>query len=310
MAAVSPAREEEIDEYLLHTKRIGGNNVTIATKNPRYPAFDPNFFDEDYSVEAKTGFQLWEGTYGIISLLDATCPAYASCPLHLDKKLKGRRVIELGGGTGLLGLSAASVGAHVMITDLTALVQHINDNIKRNIINSENGSTSLSPADTAPGYGPWPGAKRVGYGTVTTSILDWLRPESWRSKLDELSTSEFIIAADVVWLLELVQPFVDVVTAILGAAAARQRRLHVPAGSVPGADASSEPPTLYLSYCDRGRRKDGTGHNGGLFTYWEQVQEAFERSKCVVKEVFRIETSEKKGMYIMVFEITLAEVDS
>ena len=74
---------------------------------------DPNFFDEDYSIAASTGMVVWEGSWVLIEAL--------SDPEHwLSARLRGRRVVELGAGTGLLGLCAAAAGASVLLTDVPA----------------------------------------------------------------------------------------------------------------------------------------------------------------------------------------------
>ena len=40
------------------------------------------------------------------------------CASEARHRLAGRRILELGGGTGVLGISLAALGAEVVITDL------------------------------------------------------------------------------------------------------------------------------------------------------------------------------------------------
>lgn len=43
--------------------------------------------------------------------------------VSLRERVRGRRVVELGSGVGLCGIAAAAAGAHVMLTDLPAVVE-------------------------------------------------------------------------------------------------------------------------------------------------------------------------------------------
>ncbi|XP_017282359.1 protein N-lysine methyltransferase METTL21A [Kryptolebias marmoratus] len=54
--------------------------------------------------------------------------------LELGKvELKGKRVIELGAGTGLVGIVAAVLGAHVTITDRQAALDFLSANVEANL---------------------------------------------------------------------------------------------------------------------------------------------------------------------------------
>ncbi|KAM9766771.1 protein N-lysine methyltransferase METTL21A [Menidia menidia] len=54
--------------------------------------------------------------------------------LEMQKvELKGRRAIELGAGTGLVGIVAALLGAHVTITDRPPALDFLSANVKANV---------------------------------------------------------------------------------------------------------------------------------------------------------------------------------
>eukprot|EP00696_Hemimastix_kukwesjijk_P019945 gnl/Hemi2/9411_TR3272_c0_g8_i1.p1 gnl/Hemi2/9411_TR3272_c0_g8~~gnl/Hemi2/9411_TR3272_c0_g8_i1.p1 ORF type:complete len:287 (-),score=21.08 gnl/Hemi2/9411_TR3272_c0_g8_i1:132-992(-) len=46
--------------------------------------------------------------------------------------VKGKRAIELGSGTGLVGMAAALLGAHVVLTDQFEVLEHLQENVAAN----------------------------------------------------------------------------------------------------------------------------------------------------------------------------------
>ena len=99
-----------------------------------YYQVDPNFFDAGYTLAGKTGFQVWTGARFLLETL-----------LWPNNKMDGKRlqywqeslvdmnILELGAGVGVVGMSLASMGANVLLTDLPTLVEHaVEPNLIRN----------------------------------------------------------------------------------------------------------------------------------------------------------------------------------
>ena len=69
-------------------------------------------FDEGVTLAATTGFRLWEASDLFCGLLDG----------DLGDLVDGKRVLELGSGTGLVGCCAAAAGGHVVLTDVKSIL--------------------------------------------------------------------------------------------------------------------------------------------------------------------------------------------
>ncbi|KXS12614.1 S-adenosyl-L-methionine-dependent methyltransferase [Gonapodya prolifera JEL478] len=78
--------------------------------------------EEDIDLNHNTGMKLWEGS---IILAE-----------HIFHRITvaGKSVVELGSGTGLVGIVAAIAGAaSVVLTDLEGQVDLVNENVERNV---------------------------------------------------------------------------------------------------------------------------------------------------------------------------------
>ena len=115
-------------------------------------------------------------------------------------QVRGKRVVELGSGVGLVGISVAMLGVaeSVTLTDLRYSLPLCEANIGRNRpaiddaymhARAERKSTVQTEAE------------------VTAEELDWFEPPTepaW----------DVVLAADTVWLEELVAPFVETLAAL------------------------------------------------------------------------------------------------
>ena len=124
-----------------------------------------------------TAFTLWDGAFQLAKYLEA----------H-PSLVRGKSVLELGAGCGLLGLVAATLGAsRVTLTDLPHVGPHLL------------ASAALNP--------------HIPPGVVSVAALDWFAPAAF----DTSEPVDVIVGADVVWVGDLIPPLVDTLARLAAA---------------------------------------------------------------------------------------------
>ncbi|ESW28035.1 hypothetical protein PHAVU_003G253400 [Phaseolus vulgaris] len=92
-------------------------------------------------------FQLWPAATSLVSLLDRHRADPPSSPLSAT--LNGRlRILELGSGTGIVGIvAAATLGGHVTLTDLPHVVPNLKFNADANagVVGPIGGELAVAP---------------------------------------------------------------------------------------------------------------------------------------------------------------------
>ncbi|XP_078178086.1 uncharacterized protein LOC144572398 [Carex rostrata] len=130
-------------------------------------------------------FQLWPAASSLVSLLDLN-PSLLLSPLQL--KQNPLKILELGSGTGLVGIAAAALlGAHVTLTDLPNVLPNLQ-------FNAELNSSIISSR----------------CGLISVQQLRW-GDEQDVTNVASTENFDLVVGSDVVYYEELIEPLLKTV---------------------------------------------------------------------------------------------------
>jgi predicted nicotinamide N-methyase len=262
---------------------------------------------------------MWEGSWACIELLrrDAS---------WLTEMLRGRRVVELGSGIGLLGLCAAAAGAHVLLTDVPAIVTTtLQPNVAANEAHGAADADAADGSSESEGVGgplearaAWRDAVCVGRGYASCQPLNWLEPvgeqscgvdgapvvSGYSTYANDPRNAQVILAAECVWLSDLVEPFVHTVATLLHAPP------PPPPPPLPSQPAGKRLPAAALAeragrVCVLAFRERAT-ETSTTFSTAARVLDDFERAGCTASLLGTGDAPESPGLVTTFYAITAA----
>lgn len=170
-------------------------------------AVDPFFFDSGYTLAGRTGFQIWAGARLLLESL--VWPLESDSPrlVYWQQRVHATcNIIELGAGVGLVGMSLAGQGGHVLVTDLPTLVTNaILPNQQRN---QKDSAASLSCPVWLSGAVP------MGRGWLGATPLDWTKSVHEQLSEEQRQDLDLILASDCVWLVSMLDAILDTVSCL------------------------------------------------------------------------------------------------
>lgn len=170
---VIPLHATSVVHDIISRNPLSTTEAVLAAAEPNPKSCVELTLAEPALTSDNLGHKTWASSYLLakrLSLLHATLPSVPS----------GTAILELGAGTGLVGLAAAAVfQTHVILTDLPAIVSNLDQNAKAN-------AASLSACG----------------GRTDVAVLDWTDPGSFR--LDDTYNGDgnmfsLILAADPIY---------------------------------------------------------------------------------------------------------------
>jgi len=179
--------EEDLATVLGHQgKKLRILESLINDDSNESDEMDPMFFDDTPdALAALTARKMWESSAFMILQFAKWGSKY----------FEGKRILELGSGTGVVGLVAASYGAkQLILSDMDAVVNQdpiLTSNMNRN-------------------------ADVLRDCQVDCMAIDWIEVLKGRQDLSKLNTCvDVIVASDCVWLNNIVEPFVCTIDCVL-----------------------------------------------------------------------------------------------
>ncbi|OQS04161.1 hypothetical protein THRCLA_03584 [Thraustotheca clavata] len=199
---LTESQQVESHARILIIKRTCGVVAAIASRGFNY-AFDQGEFKihghqlyiEEVGNSGKgTGLTIWDGSIVLAKYLEQQDASSAH-------NVYGKGILELGAGTGLVGLAAAFCGAsNVLLTDLDYTLTNLQHNIDLN----RNQLRELYPTQT-----------------VSTIELDWFTSES----IPNMENIEIILGSDIVWVETLIPSLVATIKRLLQSTPTKKNRL-------------------------------------------------------------------------------------
>lgn len=142
------------------------------------------------------GTTVWESSLALAKWLEHNRSASGGHFSH--EALRGKRAVELGSGCGIAGMAAALMGCDVLLTDIPAVLPILKRNVKRNFQSLTRADAELAP------------------GRIKVAQLVWGN----RRHIEGCGRGrpyDVIVAADLVYLEEVVEPLISTMRALAGA---------------------------------------------------------------------------------------------
>ncbi|KAI8622305.1 putative methyltransferase-domain-containing protein [Chytriomyces sp. MP71] len=151
----------------------------------------------------QSGTTVWEGGVALGRHLAAEAG---------KKKLDmaGKSCIDLGSGTGIVGIVCAKLGANTILTDIDhpAILALLQKNVGQNLLASK---ANLNSSDTNINT-----TIADRNGSTTVAALQWNSPAVVSKEIAKLAPFDVIVGADVVYSMDTVVMLVDTIVALSG----------------------------------------------------------------------------------------------
>lgn len=127
---------DEVNPFTMLLPREEGKKESVSLQHQRYNLQSINAAISIRQLPSQgISFQLWPAATTLVNLLDGRCNTNASLSALLPRRDAGKRlrILELGSGTGVVGIAAAAIlGASVTVTDLPHVLPNIQFNVDLN----------------------------------------------------------------------------------------------------------------------------------------------------------------------------------